>query len=228
MPEFLLCCIVCLHSLCWVLCCHGHIVSGTWLSYLKAVSSMSMLHCTSVLVVDIISEWKHLCHPLPIKCFLNHYTLAWIIRLIWRNNENKSPKICVLPIFWCFFPLFYILLAKWILPYTIFFFLNVCLWYSVSHSFGFLLSFLYYFIFPPWYHFPYNLHAATCPALSRTCSQPTIQQTRAGPSCSHTPVETGKETAYEYNSLLAPNTSYHYPVFKPILFQHLVQDCYFK
>lgn len=67
--------------------------------------------------------------------------------------------------------------------------------------------------------FPYNLHAATCPALSRTCSQPTIQQTRAGPSSSHPPVETGKEIDYEYDMLPAPNTSYHYPVFKPVLFQ---------
>lgn len=154
MPEFLLCCIVCLHSLCWALCCHGHIVSGTWLSYLKAVSSMSMLHCTSVLVVDIISEWKHLCHPLPIKCFLNHYILAWIIRLIWRNNENKSPKICVLPIFDVFFPLFYILLAKWILPYTIFFsWMSVCgILYPIPLAsfwvFFTILSFLLGTIFP--------------------------------------------------------------------------------
>lgn len=66
-------------------------------------------------------------------------------------------------------------------------------------------------------HFPYNLHAATCPALSRTCSQPTIQQARAGPSCCHTPVETGKETDYEYNALPAPKTSYRCPVFKTFL-----------
>lgn len=136
--------------------------------------------------------------------------------------KGRSKNMCSFHFLMFFSSFFIFYLLNEFSPTLFFFSLNVCLSYSVSHSFGFLLSFLYYFIFPPWSHFSYNLHAATCPALSRTCSQPTIQQTRAGPSCSHTPVETGKETAYEYNSLPAPNTSCHHPVFKPVVFQHLV------
>lgn len=105
-------------------------------------------------------------------------------------------------------------------PYPIFF--RKCL--SVLFCIPFLWlswSFLHYFIFPPWSHLPYNLHAAACPALSRTCSQPAIQQTRAGPACPHSPVETGKETHSDYNALPAPNTIHHCCVFKPVLFQHL-------
>lgn len=86
------------------------------------------------------------------------------------------------------------------LPY--FFFLK-CL--SVLFCIPFLwlsLSFLHYFIFPPWSHLPYNLHAATCPALPRACPQPAIQQTRAGPA--HTPVETGKETHSDYSAFPHP------------------------
>lgn len=85
-------------------------------------------------------------------------------------------------------------------PPPLFFFLK-CL--SVWFCIPFLwlsLSFLHYFIFPPWSHLPYNLHAATCPALPRACAQPTIQQTRAGPACPHTPVETGKETHSHLNA----------------------------
>lgn len=89
-------------------------------------------------------------------------------------------------------------------PPTLFFFLK-CLSVLLCIPFLWLsLSFLHYFIFPPWSHFPYNLHAATCPALSRACSQPAIRQTRAGPACSHTPVETGKETHSDCNALPAP------------------------
>lgn len=142
--------------------------------------------------------------------------------------KGGSKNMCSFP-FLDVFSLFYILLAKWILPYPLFFFLSKCLTVLFCIPFLWLpLSFLYYFIFPPGSHFPYNLHAATRPALSRTCSQPAIQQTRAGPSCSHTPVEAGKETDYEYDALPTPNTSYHCPVFKSILFQHLVWVRYFK
>lgn len=133
-----------------------------------------------------------------------------------------GPKICVVSHFWMFFPFFIFYLLNEFSPTPLFFF-SKCLTVLFCIPFLWLsLSFLYYFIFPPGSHFPYNLHAATCPALSRTCSQPAIQQTRAGPSCSHTPVEAGKETDYEYDPLPTPNTSYHCPVFKSVLFQHLV------
>lgn len=68
--------------------------------------------------------------------------------------KGGSKNMCSFP-FLDVFSLFYILLAKWILPYPLFFFsLNVWLSYSVSHSFGFLwvsftiLSFLLGPIFP--------------------------------------------------------------------------------
>lgn len=138
-----------------------------------------------------------------------------------RRFENMHSFPFFVVFFWLVLPpppfIFYLL--NELSPTPLFFLECLSVLFCITFLWLFL-SVLYYFIFPPWSHFPYNLHAATCPALSRTCSQPTIQQTRAGPS--HTPVETGKETDYKYDALPAPNTSHHCPVSKPVLFQHLV------
>lgn len=130
-----------------------------------------------------------------IKCFFSCYALAGILSQWFEETMKWKWSFPFLDIF--FFLIFYLLNE---FPLDCIFFFLKC--FSVWFCIPFLwlsLSFLHYFIFPPWFHLPYNLHAATCPALSRTCSQPAIQQTRAGPACSHTPVETGKET--DYNAL---------------------------
>lgn len=48
-PESLLCS-ESISTLCQALCCHGHILSGTWAGCWEARASLSMLHCPSALV----------------------------------------------------------------------------------------------------------------------------------------------------------------------------------
>lgn len=72
--------------------------------------------------------------------FLQLLHIGWHNQpMIWRNKlEERSKNMWSSPFLDGFFP-FHILLAKWIPPLPYFFFpLNVCLSYSVFHSYGFL------------------------------------------------------------------------------------------